>query len=244
MELKFGDKGQAAITDAIFFLLVVSSLCVFIYSFSMGYGNGINSQVLRQYRAEFATSALKTIMYGNIPRVENQSLAESSEVDYLSAAVKEDYAIDNQLESTRSILRDHIISIMEPLSSNFDYVFSLYYPGDQNVFLVFIQVHEFQKDQNGRIVSLHDSKRKVYFCSPKNYSAITDKLLLKVGDVSMANSLFWLPYFRPDEKTPSNRKILASFAIWNATMIPQDVIFGEDALHCDKDSAIELPEIT
>ena len=38
-------KGQAAVTDALYFLLLVTSLSVFLFGFANSYGNNIKEQI-------------------------------------------------------------------------------------------------------------------------------------------------------------------------------------------------------
>ena len=42
MVVKFNEKGQSAITDAMFFLLIITALAALMFFFSTGYGKSIN----------------------------------------------------------------------------------------------------------------------------------------------------------------------------------------------------------
>ena len=129
------NRGQAAVTDALYFLLIVTSISVFLFSFSNGYGNTVSAQIAQNYNSDFATDALKTILYSSTPRNPDSSiygLSSEVEIDQLLAYVKEDYADKRYLtEKTMLILAQDINSIMAPLGDNFDYIFYLSVPRDQ-----------------------------------------------------------------------------------------------------------------
>ena len=96
LEAGLGQRGQAAVTDAIYFLIVVSFLSVFMFGFSNSYGNNVKEKIYNEYSTSFATSAMKTILYSSTPRDPKKSIYDSAgkddEIDYLLAMVKEDYS--------------------------------------------------------------------------------------------------------------------------------------------------------
>ncbi|MDD5163661.1 MAG: hypothetical protein PHD95_05650 [Candidatus ainarchaeum sp.] len=129
MALNSDEKGQAAITDSLYFLMIVSALCIVLFLISNAYGNTVVEQIKRQYGSEYAASAFKTIFKSSTPRIEGQALEETPEVDYLLARVKEDFADDQKLNSTAGLLANNIVGIMEPVQDNYDYVFYIYNSG-------------------------------------------------------------------------------------------------------------------
>lgn len=127
-------RGQAAVTDALFLLVVVGVLSSSLVYFSIQYGSTINRYVASQYIIDFETSAMKTILYSSVPRDPGKNLFESKQVDYLLAIVKEDYLGDSKLDpSTMDVLRNSSKIALKPLASNFDY-------------LIFIQTVETPQD--------------------------------------------------------------------------------------------------
>ncbi len=118
-------RGQAAVTDALYFLLVVTFLSVFLFGFANSYGNNIKEQINNQNTTAFATNALKTILYSSTTRDPDQDItAPNAEIDYVLAILKEDYADDKKLKSTqRNVLGKTISGIMSPVEDNLDYVF-------------------------------------------------------------------------------------------------------------------------
>ena len=129
---KFGQSGQAAITDALYFMLIVTGLCVFLFGFANTYGNNANQQFQSNYHSDFATDSMKTMLYSSIPRDVEQTLYDESsnaEIDYLLAYIKEDYSDDGSLSmETRTVLADNIGRILAPIKDNFDYMFIIRLP--------------------------------------------------------------------------------------------------------------------
>ena len=127
-----GNKGQAAITDALYFMLIVTGLCVFLFGFANTYGVNANQQIQSNYHSDFATDSLKTILYSSLPRNVSQSLydpAATAEIDYLLAYIKEDYADDQNLTmEARTVLANNIRRILSPIKDNFDYMFIIRLP--------------------------------------------------------------------------------------------------------------------
>ena len=125
-------RGQAAITDALYFLLIVTGLCVFLFGFANSYGGNALGQIQSNYQSDFATDSLKTILYSSLPRNVGHTLYDDesqAEIDYLLAYVKEDYADDANLSmQTRVVLADNVRRILEPVSDNFDYIFVMRIP--------------------------------------------------------------------------------------------------------------------
>jgi len=145
-------KGQAAVTDTIYFLLIVTGLCVFMFSFANNYGAIVGSEVGRQYYIDYSSSALKTILYVSTPRDITQTLSydpgldEDVEIDHLSAFIKEDYADDSTLEkNTQITVANTVRNIMRPIADSFDYLFYISVPelaGDRKMIFVTLRISE------------------------------------------------------------------------------------------------------
>lgn len=130
MGLNADAAAQAAVTDALYFLIIVTALCAFLFAFANQYGTSVNEQLASQYLSSYATGALKTILYSSTPREPTATLySEDAEIDYLLAYVKEDYADDSALEpETMFVLAKDVNSIMAPISDSFDYLFLISMP--------------------------------------------------------------------------------------------------------------------
>ena len=121
--MALNSRGQAAVTDALFLLVVVGILSSSLVYFSIQYGSTINRYVSNQYIVDFENSALKTMLYSSVPRDFSASLYDAQQVDYLLAIVKEDYLGDSKLDlSTMTVLRNSSKIAVKPLASNFDYL--------------------------------------------------------------------------------------------------------------------------
>ena len=125
VEMIFDRKGQAAVTDALFFLVIITGLSAFLYFVANGYGSTVTSQLSRQFSMDYATAALKTILYSSTPRDPSQSLYDpDAEIDHLLAFVKEDYADDQEIDvPTQRVLYESVRNILAPIADSYDYIF-------------------------------------------------------------------------------------------------------------------------
>jgi hypothetical protein len=241
-----GGRGQAAITDALYFLLIVSALCVVLFVISMSYGNTVTDQIKRQYGSEYAASAFKTIFNTSTPRVEGQALEDTLEVDYLLAIIKEDFAdaVDEKLTKTAGVLANTIVGIMEPVQDNYDYVFYIYNFGSANtssvsggyvfdpdspgavagsdaglVFLLFSLHNAVQVPVDGKSFS---SDQIVFLCNPESGLANVHKvegLLSNVGSVSKSESWIRLVSLESGSSTGNLKAAQVNLAMWVSTNV-------------------------
>jgi hypothetical protein len=187
-------KAQAAVTDAIYFLLIVTGLCVFLFAFSNDYGSAVSEQIESQENSEFITNALQTIMHSSVPRNPSNlsddcseeccsSLSHNApcdlsvdlyadpipEIDRLLAFIKEDFGDDKKLSyKTMYIIHKNIESVMAPKSDSFDYLFYITILGSAtgatSNTFVYILFHNPDYSDPDNIV------QKDYFCGiPENY---------------------------------------------------------------------------
>ncbi len=125
-----GEKGQAAVTDALYFLMVVTFLSIFMFGFANSYGNSIREKIGNEYSTSFATNALKTILYASTPREASKTVYDAdAEIDYLLAVIKEDYSDDAVLGPTeRKVLGRTVSAVMAPVADTKDYAFYVTIP--------------------------------------------------------------------------------------------------------------------
>ncbi len=221
-------KGQAAITDALYFLLIVTALCVFLFSFANNYGVSASSLIVRQYNADYSTSALKTILYSSTPRDPVDSLYDDDvEIDHLLAYIKEDYADDEKLEKeTAEVLAKNIKSIMSPKADSHDYIFSISIPNEDKFVFVFFHFSNFvDKAQSGArwpIYGPGDPSHFDVFCGikkpPATENSITRdtiaNLIAKVGDTSQSSAKIKL--VKEEKGHFEDFKAQADLIMWNA----------------------------
>ncbi|MBU0662599.1 hypothetical protein KKH30_03155 [Candidatus Micrarchaeota archaeon] len=196
MGLNIDARGQAAVTDAMYFLAIVTALCVFLFMFSTGYGSSASDQMARQHYAEYTTSALKTVLYSSTARVAGESIYDDkTEKDHLLAYIKEEYAESGALnKEVRNVLYGNIAAIMAPVSDQFDYIF--YIVQDEKFIYVLMHVSDLGAKKDGKI-SADAVLHRDYYCgfSSPNNSLVGKIGALKsgVGDTYQSSSKIKLP---------------------------------------------------
>ncbi|MDD5148823.1 MAG: hypothetical protein PHH08_05160 [Candidatus ainarchaeum sp.] len=229
MALNPRPRGQAAISDALYFLMIVSALSVVLFMISVGYGNTVTDQIKRQFGSEYASSAFKTIFYSSTPRIEGQALEDTLEVDYLLARIKEDFADDEKLNSTAGTLANTIVGIMEPVQANYDYAFYIYNSGSSNtvatadaglIFLMFsLHNNALAAPVGGKSYS---ADQIIFICSPDSgldKVHALENLLTTVGSVSKSESWIRLIAPKAGSATGDLEAAQVNFAMWTSTAI-------------------------
>ncbi|MFH1587111.1 MAG: hypothetical protein ABID38_04600 [Candidatus Diapherotrites archaeon] len=225
---RVGEKGQAAITDAMYFLLIVSGLCVFLFVFSATYGENISRQINREFNAEFTASALKTILYSSTARDTTQSLYEyGAEIDYLLAYVKEDYSDDEKFsEEIIVVLADDINAVMSPYSSSNDYFFTIVVSEDRKYAFTLVHLSKFTIG-HGRSVDVtpSDPAHIDYICSLVS-DRKKDILKTNVGNTAASFSKILLAKEDPAKRDYKTIAAETELVVWNPKQLPSD-IFNE-----------------
>ncbi len=193
-------KGQAAITDALFFLLVIVTLSVLMFRYSSTYGSRIDQATSDLYYKEYTNSVLKTIFYVSAPLDYNLNLEESKENDYLMAMVKQDFYAHgkigfsdvNKLSTSnssnvidyRDLAKYHLYhtvkATMAPLTAH-DYLFYLYNT-DNDSFAYFMikntdfnleQIPSLPRNASARGIVVYGIAGEInYLCNPNSYSDV------------------------------------------------------------------------
>ena len=224
--MELNSKGQAAVTDAMYFLLIVTFLSIFLFSFANSYGSSVKQQISDEFSTTFATNALKTILYSSTTRDPGKLITDDgAEIDYLLVILKEDYADDQQIDpAEREVLGRTISTILAPIEDQIDYIFMITAFGETGDDFIFFYIHTtnfFEEDADipGRGFVFYRSKpgkpHVNYFC------AITEddegnpissyigfegtqkrlkRLLANVGPTSEATSTIRLIRILPDGK--------------------------------------------
>lgn len=194
-------KGQAAITDALFFLIIIVTLSVLMFRYSSTYGNRIEIASSDLYYKEYTNSVLKTIFYVSTPLDYDLNLDKSMQNDYLMALIKQDYyahgklgiSDKNELDTSTYLdvakynLFHTIKATMRPLESQ-DYLFYLYRNKSPEGFVYFtIKNTKFEinsqpedDDRQSRIdkargvrrYTLSENPYQYYLCDPKSYEEV------------------------------------------------------------------------
>lgn len=213
--MALNNKGQAAITDALYFLVIVSSLSTFLFFFAANYGLTLQERVVTEYWQEYATSALETILYSSTPRISGYTLENAPEVDYILAAVKEDYADDSKINETSEVLAQNISGIMQPIAGNFDYLFYIYLPDTKKFAFVMLYTKEAPTITE---TAIQPGKAAILFCDPPTLNDL-ERLIENVGTSAQSNARIQL--VAEDEKSYPIAQ--ANLALWVPTPI-NDII--------------------
>jgi hypothetical protein len=248
-------RGQAAITDAIYFLVIATALSAFLFSFSLSYGQSLEQNVQRKEIQEFTASALKTIIYTSIPRDPAQRITaaviadpSTTETDFLLAGIKEDYFDDQALGDSAPLLRNNVHLAMLPLEPANDYLFYFYIPLDagglyanqstSNKFPFFL----FYKSEYDIVPSGGSSSNPLdfveiipkghtyYYCRPDSPDAV-DNLLFTLTAKSKTTGRSRLLF--TNASGLQFRNLETALIVWPSQSFPDrgaDNVF--DALHC------------
>ncbi len=243
-----GFRGQAAVTDALFLLVIISGLTGFLFLFAANYGKGISEQVVRNDSFEFVSSALKTIMYQSVPRnaaelIDVKIPNPDQEVDYLMAMVKEDYADDQVLsDNTKKSLAKSVYAVMRPIADTQDYLFAINTAQKYVLMIVWRTNFEVKTGKDGKpdrfqnveACSIEKNNcpspsgprgpHSMFFCSPDLTTNALQKLFLRVGTTTQAQSLINMVEFSGSsfllalDTTEIRAGVL--LATWTSTFIP------------------------
>lgn len=230
-------RGQAAVTDALFLLVIVSGLTGFLLLFASSYGKGISEQVIRNDSFEFVSSALKTVMYQSVARDSTQTIDPQNpdfdqEVDYLMAIVKEDYADDGNLtlNTKRNIARS-VFTVMKPVADSHDYLFSINTAQKYVLFVLWrtnfiLNGDPAKPDRFQNAIPNPDKPHSMYFCEPAITDNSVQKLFLRVGTATQAQALINMVEFSGNSfllaLDTTEIRAGVTLATWVATSIPDD----------------------
>ncbi|MCX6802729.1 MAG: hypothetical protein NT067_06485 [Candidatus Diapherotrites archaeon] len=257
MSGKSGCRGQAALTDAIFLLVVSSCLAALMFFFITGttvktdtgfqsptgtklasvksssYGSSVERIALEFYGTDFATSALQTLLYSSTPRRYNETLANAQEIDYLLAFLKEDYANYRVLgEQSKKLLLKDMNTVMASAISNYDFLLVLRTQpasGDISTFVFVLLKYTEVSGTTGK------PEIKYYFCSPDRGKEefIQDEFLSQAGSVIKSQPVVLRFRYREGGITADkDEKILTELAMWPSMKLEKELITNKDDLNC------------
>lgn len=238
-KMKMNASGQAAVTDALFLLVIVTALTAFMVLFATSYGTSIGGQVTKNFNSSYVTSALKTLMYTSAPRFGDEiTFSPNEEVDYLMAIVKEDYADGQGLTpKTKKVLAKTVDELMGGLSDSYDYMFTIR-TSDKFVMLM-IHRTEFQNVEFGkRNVKLTATGHQTYFCNTGSSEIPFEqiqKLMVGVGDTYSAENLVVMVQANNQSLSFSQPELraVANLTMWIATPV-EDSLWN--SLNCTAQS--------
>ena len=237
--MNIDSRAQAAVTDALYFLMIVTFLAIFLFGFANSYGTSIREQINDEFNTVFATNALKTVLYSSTPRDPGESIYDQdAEVDYLLAIIKEDYSDDQEIgPEERVVLGKTVRSIMSPVQDSKDYIFFITIPEQRHFVYFYFHTTNFIKEgpfNPGRVYFYGADAiepHKDYFCALCPNCSSGDKLgvyeeieprmgrlLANVGPTSQASSALKLVLERPDG-TFGDFRAQADLVMWDAVWL-------------------------
>ena len=229
--MEINQKGQAAVTDALFFLMIIISLSVFLYNFANSYGSTVQEQIQNEFQTTFATNSLKTILYTSTSRDPTETIYDpDAEIDYLLALIKEDYSDKKEMSegTTHAIVRT-LDDVMRPFDASIDYAFYLLNESEVNYLFLLFATHECVdggEDVDGDGVTacndLDEDKqdfitRKYFYCKPRDNTILETEIFPYVGKVDSAFGKVTLADSAEDEK--QGRPFIIGFSGWVVTNI-------------------------
>lgn len=237
-------NAQAAVTDALFLLVIITGLMAFLFTFTIGYGKGLSDQVSRNTNFEFVASALKTIMYQSVPRNADVVLQPSNpdqEIDYLMAQLKEDYADDGNISlNTQKNLTRTVYDVMRPIADTHDYLFVIN-TAQKYVFVMLWRTEfaTFQTNpstgnpQRYQDIQVQNPAHRMYFCAPALTSDALQRFKLRVGNTTEVEAIVNMVEFTGSSlllsQDSTETRAGVSLATWIATPI-RDAEW--QAMHC------------
>lgn len=232
-------KGQSSITDALFFFLIASSLALFLYVFGTNYGNALNLQTEKEQFREYASSALKTILYSSSSRLSNCSLEHCppsndppQEVDFLLAAAKEDFADDGSMDETAQTLKNTVRSIMHPLETSVDYIFFLYFPTQPDNQIPYFLFYKSEFDPANCSNPLLGGCHTFYYCRP-NSLAEADNFFFTIPGISQTSAKTRFVQAAPIPNWSAQQVDgEVHFAVWSSTQFPDSPSSSFAGLNC------------
>ena len=256
-------KGQAAVTDALFFLMIIVTLAVLMFRYSSSYGERVDQSISDLYFKEYANSAMRTIFYTSIPLNYDLNYQQGQETDYLMTAIKHDYYADQVIGAEDSDINSltiadaadnpdyddivkfnlyHMIkSIMRPLN-NYDYVFYMYDESENFIFFVLKLTNFVDSETEGlpryrRIYSIDsDNPYSYYLCNPQDYT-IVRSIISKANKIYSSSIPMYFQHYT-DLESQTNIQVNSTFAIWPATVdisqtAPEDSLSDKEKLNCN-----------
>jgi hypothetical protein len=192
--------------------MIVSVISTMLFFYASNYGLTLQQRVSSQYWREYTTGALETILYSSTPRIAGASLEESAEVDYLLAAVKEDFAEDGKIGETALVLKQNIYGIMQPVSGSFDYMFYFYLFDEKKFPFVMIYARDAPQIDEGVVTP---GAARIYFCEPNTLDDL-QKISEKVGASSSSNARVQFVEIKAND-VPEYPPAEASLSMWIPT---------------------------
>lgn len=239
IELK-NDKGQAAMTDSLFFLTIIVALSVLLFKFSSTYGERVDLGINNLYFKEYTNSVLKSIYYTDMPLDTSRNVEDSLETDYLITAIKSDYLVNEKIGASdvnsldKNNLKDiskynlfHTIkSLMYPLP-NYDYIFYIQNQSDGAFIYFMLKINYIE----GEEISTN-----YYLCDPVSIGPVRSLVQKSNKIYSSSTPLLF--------KTQAQREFRETRAVSNITIWPSTSSISPELLSISDQEHPDFENIT
>lgn len=242
-------KAQASITDALFMLVIVSTLAAGMAYVSFSYGRGVEINLHKYFNEDYASSALRAMLNSSIPRFTWDELEAADEVDWLLTKMKEDYANTGTIADDTKILAKRVLDkIMSPRAVNYDYLVYFWTPADyapdptgnpsgnqtDRFVFVYMKINDIKGPQ--------DVERLEYFCEPQLKLNRALNLVLERAPNSTNTRVVTLLFkrFVPSYSGRESKSVVifAGLMMWHsAGVLPgaeNESIIGPNSLNCTR----------
>jgi len=222
MEIR-NKKGQAAITDALYFLLIVTGLVTFLFYFSGQYGRTVSTYASSAYTSDYASAAMKSILFSSVPRIPGEELKDAKEIDFLMAEVKEDYADNREFDFTREQLIKNTLFAMKPVEKSYDYLFFISPSEEDLPFVPFVFAYATDFSSGATV-------KKEYSCEPSSRGKIND-FALAVSAKANSFSKIKLIKIEPDNSL-STVEAVVGLIMWTPSSESKSFLVDSQYLKC------------
>lgn len=199
---KLNQKGQAASTDALIFLGIVSVVFVLILGFSMNYGLNIMNGAKKLYMTNYHYSALKTFMnasYGRdaLPLVSTGENSATEIPDSVVTMIKEDYGANTKNIPDGTNNKDKNLINPETKIAMFSTLDELFLPLPQRSYFLMISHTINNSSTYVPLIFLlrtvdEDGNKIKYICYPNEVTDVEKYLRTKSLDLIMVEGTFGL----------------------------------------------------
>ncbi len=198
--MNINQKGQAALIDSLFFIVIVASICTGLFYFAINYGSSPDILINSFYSSDFAMDALKVVTYVNVMRdgtpispSGNYTTLTYPEYDYLLALLKEDYAETHGIgHQSKLAIANTLYSVLKPFDDSLDYVFYIAKEEtsvtEATYLAVIVAVHDPSvppQESTGQVLT--DPPNRVFYdCSPQRKNILEERFFPQLGSVESA----------------------------------------------------------
>lgn len=224
---QINNKGQAAMTDSLFFLTIIVALCVLLFQFSATYGQRVDLAINNLYFKEYTNSSIKTIYYTDVPLDFDKDIESSLETDYLITSLKSDFLGDSKIGGSdiNSLSKDNIkdlakYNLFHTIKSlmyslpNYDYIYYIQKTDTQNFLYFMLKINNINSDN--QIEQLY------YLCEPLSINPVRNM-------VQRSNKLYSSSSPQQYRAEEGEVRAVSNLTIWPSTnSINTEYLDGSD----------------